>query len=103
MDYGGDYGKTLGIWMMAIGILNSLVSNAAQFSNSRAGALLSLPVSIAALVLFIIYWVRISGYNKQMDEDNLRGHDRDDRYDRGDDDDRPRRPQRGPASTDIRS
>lgn len=58
--------------------------------------LLTLPVAIAELVLLILYWVRIHGYNKLLTQGEFsNAHD--------EEDDRPRPPRREPTSTDIQS
>ena len=66
-------------------------------------ALVSLPLSIAALVLFILYWVRIYGYSTQLQADQGRSRARleDEDDDEDDVDDEPRRPTR-PSRPDDR-
>jgi hypothetical protein len=81
-----DYGNTLGMTTCAL--------NIASIIPYIGGCL-----GLAALICFIIYWVKIAGYSGRLatrpygdyDEDD-RYDDRDDRYDDEDDyDDRPRR------------
>jgi uncharacterized membrane protein len=113
LDDRSDYGKTLGLWWAATGVigvvvswLGSIVEIANQGNGGRGGGglgtILSAPLSIASLVLMIVYWVKIAGYSKQLKEDDEHGDERDRRDDRDDDyrdddrdvDDRPRRPSR---------
>jgi hypothetical protein len=50
------------------------------------GSILSLPFSLATFVLWIVYWVKIHGYGKQLEEDDRHPHREDDRF-RDEDDD----------------
>jgi hypothetical protein len=113
-DNGSDYGKTLGIWTMATNLIGSVISNVGQvmmIQGQGAGggaaptggvlALVAVPLSIASLVLFIVYWVKIAGYSKELDEDRGGGRGRDRGYDDDDVDDEPRRPSR-PSRPDDR-
>jgi hypothetical protein len=116
LDDGGDYGKMLGIWTLVSYWVSTLISNTLSFvmMSQRPGpggipqaspmaTLISMPFSIAFLVLFIVYWVKIAGYGRALAEDDLRGDDDDDDDDVEDDDldDRPRRPTR-PSRPDDR-
>ncbi|HET6576256.1 MAG TPA: hypothetical protein VFG68_21825 [Fimbriiglobus sp.] len=71
----GDFGRSLGITYNVLNLLGAIPYLGAIFS-------------IAGLVCFIIYWVKIAGYSRQLFEDS------EDRYnsydDRDDDDDRDR-------------
>ncbi|MEI7683441.1 MAG: hypothetical protein WCL32_00330 [Planctomycetota bacterium] len=98
IDDGSDYGKSLGIWMGALQIGSSVLSNAGSAAESGAVSGLGFLLSIVALILFIIYWVRIAGYSRIIATENDR---RDDRFD--DDDDFRSPSPRSPGSTDIRA
>jgi hypothetical protein len=97
----GDFGKQIGMWW-AICNVASLV----PYLGTLTG--------LVGLVLFIIYWVKVYGYSKELDataderddrpsrrrrdEDEREDDDRprrNRRYDDEDDDDRPRKPRRG--------
>ena len=44
--------------------------------NTNIGSLLAAPFQLASFVLWIVYWVKIAGYSRQLAEDDLRGdHD----------------------------
>jgi len=98
LDNGSDYGKSLGTIMLATEIGSWVVSNVGNAADSPPVSLIGSVLSLAGLVLFILYWVRIAGFSGQLKNDE---NDRDDRDDR-DFDDRPRSP-RLPGSTDITS
>ncbi len=80
----GDFGKTLGIVYFVSAFICGIVS----------------------LVCFIMYWVKIAGYNRTLAETggggggSRRGRSRDDDYD--DEDDRPRRRRRDEDDDDDR-
>ncbi len=92
------YGRTLGLTWLVLNLVGSIISNVGSFlTNPALGggpppgqgpdftglivSLVSLPFSLGSLVLFIVYWVRIYGYSRELDETSRRW----------DDDDRPRR------------
>jgi hypothetical protein len=114
IDDGGDYGKTLGMSWAAMQVLAQVIAwigAGIQFVEDiqRAGpprnpfdisfnvvSLASIPFSFLTLGLMVVYWVKIHGYSKRLDEDDKLPpvHRDDDRYRDDDDDlgDRPRRP-----------
>ena len=77
----GDFGRSLGITYNVLNLLGAIPYIGAIFS-------------IAGLVCFIIYWVKIAGYSRQLfedTEDRYNSYDeRDDRHDDRDDQDRSR-------------
>jgi len=80
-DRGGeDYGKNVGMTYCIMNLLSWI-----PYCGSLFG--------LVGLICFILYWVKIAGFSKQL---ATRGYDRDDDYDRDYDDDydRPRRRRR---------
>jgi hypothetical protein len=73
-DDGSDYGKTIGITGQVIGLLSGAFSNIAQ--NSPI-VLIGSVASLAALVLWIIYWVKVAGYSSRLDRGSRGGEDDD--------------------------
>jgi hypothetical protein len=65
----GDYGRTLGIVYPILAI-------------SGAVPYLGAVLSLASLVCWIIYWVKIAGYSQQLGDNPSSGQDWDDDYDR---------------------
>jgi len=65
LDEGGDYGKTIGLIGWVLYIVGSVVGNVGgagqQFGEMSGLTLVGLPISLVALVLWIVYWVRIYG------------------------------------------
>jgi len=88
LDVGGDYGKSLGIWMAALQLGGTVLSNVGRVAGSRAPSGIGGLLSLVSIVLFIIYWVRIAGFSRIIAAENDR---RDDRFD-DDDDVRPPAP-----------
>lgn len=73
----GDFGKNLGVMYNVMVLLGAIPYIGGIFS-------------IIGLVMWIIYWVKIAGYSRQLAEDSEdRMNSDDDRFD--DEDDRPRR------------
>ena len=86
IDDGGNYGKTVGLAMVGgervLGTLISWIGTglqvAAQVNNPMApgedvnfGSLLAAPFQLASFVLWIVYWIKIAGYSRQLAEDDL--------------------------------
>jgi hypothetical protein len=90
IDQGGDYGKTLGITMSALGIGSGILSNVGNTARAPAVSMIAGLIGLASLVMFIVYWVQIAGYSQKLGEDDQRGDDEDE----DDVDDEPRRPSR---------
>lgn len=92
LDEGGDYGKTLGLAAILLGIFGGVIQNAprAAAPNDPQMALIGAGVggliSMAQLALFVLYWVRVAGYSRQLADDDEEHTGADDEYD-----DRPRR------------
>ena len=112
IDDGSDYGKSVGMWWATTAVIGFVISSigsvytamqAAQQGGGGGpfgpmgrnpgeldvGTLVSLPFSLASFVLWIVYWVKISGYSRTLLEDDERPSRDDDRY-RDDEDDDPR-------------
>jgi len=98
LDDGSDYGRNVGTWLAGLNVGSFVLNLFGRAPELWFFNLLLLPLGIAELVLFILYWVRIHGYNKWLALGDIGNDGRDD-----EDDDRPRRRRRGPSSTDIRS
>jgi hypothetical protein len=99
LDNGGDYGMTIGIAAMALHVASSAINFVLREAGIRQGDLLgylSSLLALSALILFIIYWVQIAGYSRQLSRDS--GGKQFAR-----DDDIVPRERRGPTSTDIQS
>jgi heme/copper-type cytochrome/quinol oxidase subunit 2 len=98
MDEGGDYGKTLGLAWLILSMVGGVVQNLPEViaPNDQNVALIGMGLggvmSITQLVLFVLYWVRIAGYSRQLADDEYQDR-------RDDDDDRPPR-RRPPADED---
>ena len=117
IDDGGDYGKSLGIYTLVVYWASVVISNVVSLAtmqpqpgpggmpqSSPIATLISAPFSIAFFVMFILYWVRIASFSRELENDRGRGRDRryeDDDDDDQDDDDQPRRPSR-PSRPDDR-
>jgi choline-glycine betaine transporter len=78
---GENYGRTVGMSMVVLNLISLPLSIAGQFEPMLG--VINLPLSVVALVLFILYWVKMHGYASEL------GERPDDDYD--DEDDRPRR------------
>lgn len=79
MDEGGDYGKTLGLACILLFIGANVVQQVGQEVLGAAGgdrivAMALVGVSwfmhIGTLALFIIYWVKIAGFSRQLADDD---------------------------------
>ncbi len=87
---GGGYGKTLGLAGLMLVLFSCgacclplpLVGNNA-FGLAMGAGVVRLVVFVAVLVVFVLYWVRVAGYGRQLADDD------DDRYDAAAADDRP--------------
>jgi uncharacterized membrane protein len=109
---GEDYGKKLGLTGLIVnivgGILANVVSQVGSFTRDMTLVFvalgLSVVVAVIALVIFVMYWIKIAGFRKELQESRGREgdeyeDDRDAPYrgrrdDRDDDDDRDRRDDR---------
>jgi hypothetical protein len=93
LDEGGDYGKTLGLAAILLGLFGGVIQNAPRVAapNDPQMALVASGIggliSMAQLALSVFYWVKIAGYSRQLADDDEEHAGADDRYD----DDRPRR------------
>jgi hypothetical protein len=102
----GDYGYSIGLTMCGLNVASIPISFVLGLIPI-IGPILNLCLNIVELVLWIVYWVKIAGYSKQLlsrdfdddEEDNWddeehdrprKRHDEDDDDDEDDEDDRPR-------------
>lgn len=86
-----DYGKTLGLGCLIVNIAGGVISNVVQAIDPQlalVGAGVSMLMSVATLVMFIMYWSRIAGYSRELSEG---GDDYDDHTSDTDDRDEDRR------------
>lgn len=106
-DDGSDYGKGIGLANAIIGAVHFPLSLLSAVSQTMGMRMILLPVGLASLVLFIIFWTKIAGYSPRLTApprypDDRRDFDRDDDYPDDRRDDYPDRGPRGPASDAIR-
>jgi hypothetical protein len=103
-DDGSDYGRGIGLANAILGVVSIPLQLMSMAADTKMLGLIQLPLGLASLVLFIIFWVRIAGYSGQLaaagyrgDRDLERDDDdyRDDDY--RDDDYRDRGPRAGPS------
>jgi hypothetical protein len=87
-DDGSDYGKTIGLPNAILVAITASVNVLHLLSHSPAVRLILLPVGLANLVLFILFWVKIAGYSAQLASRPRYAEDGGDDFD--DYDDRPR-------------
>ena len=84
----GDYGKSLGLSALVFNFVSSVINNVVQVPA------VSVVVGIVSLTLWIMYWVKIAGFSRQIDrfwetygddddgdDDRERLDDRDDEFD----------------------
>ena len=73
---GGDFAKALGRWWLAVSVLGVAILVVPYVTHDSEGAGLALNLlSIAWLVLFVLYWLRVAGYSRQLQQDIDRDHD----------------------------
>jgi uncharacterized membrane protein len=88
-DDGSDYGKSLALTQAVLGVVSGVGTNVlAQASPDLAliGNGLSVVFSIVGLILFILFWVKIAGYSRQLAEDSGPPRDWERKFDDDDDD-----------------
>ena len=93
LDRRGDFGKTIGVCWLATTLLCVVIWFSPRYPDIPILDIAWYLFHIAALAFFIVYWVRIVSYRRQLERDIDRDIDRDDDRD-FEDDDRPRRPAR---------
>ncbi len=105
LDRGGDYAKVIGLWSNGLNLIAGFVSFGSNMAQNQAGVFAFYGIELLSTVLFIVYWVRIAAYSRELAADDLR----DDRHDADDDANdvhrevhRRRRRELGPQSTDFR-
>lgn len=105
-DDGSDYGKGIGLTYCILNLAGSFLGNAvSQIPDQQmTGSLVSLAVLAVTFSLWIVFWVKIAGYSRLLDEDDEGryrefgrrfGDDDDDDDDRDDGRDTPRIPSEG--------
>ncbi|MBI3411268.1 MAG: hypothetical protein HY040_23280 [Planctomycetes bacterium] len=99
-DDGSDYGKGIGLTYAILGVATLPLNVFSKISAEAALVLgmILLLAGIADIVLFIIFWVKIAGYSRQLGDHAFvpRGDDDYDRRDYPDDYDDRGPPPRGP-------
>jgi hypothetical protein len=89
-DDGSDYGKSIALTNCILGLVSGTISNVvSRMPNlERAGLVISLIGSVAGIVLFIVFWVKIANYSSQLAvDDDYRQRDIDRKLDQFNDDD----------------
>ncbi len=98
-DDGSDYGRMLGLINAILGVVGVPVNLLSQMRPSSQLRLVLLPLALVSLIVFILFWVKIAGYSRQLAVWE-RYEDFSSRYEDGDDHG-GRRP-RGKSSDAIR-
>ena len=65
LDDGSDYGKGVGLANAIIGVL-SLALNLVSRLSRQPVVMITGPLGLISIILFIIFWVRIAGYSKKL-------------------------------------
>jgi hypothetical protein len=98
-DDGGDYGQSMAMTVAVLNVVSFPISLAGQVPQMKtAASLINGFLSLMSLVLFIMFWVKIYGYSKQLAADDGWRPDR--RFDDFDDD-YPRGGSTPPPSSDA--
>jgi hypothetical protein len=100
-DDGSDYGKTVGLSNAIIGVVSIPFSMLSNIEHLRWVGIIQLPLALASLVLFIIFWVKIAGYSGRLAAPPRYSEGGPDYPDDGGDEDFDHGP-RGPSSDAIR-
>jgi hypothetical protein len=100
-DDGSDYGKAVGLAYAILVLVLAPLNIIRRFSRIEGMACVSGPIALAALVVFIIFWVKIAGFSGRLVAPYHRDEALD--YNRGDfpDDNYPERGPQGPPSDAI--
>jgi hypothetical protein len=65
LDDGSDYGKGVGLANAIIGVLSFALNMVSRLSRQPV-VMITAPLGLISLILFIIFWVRIAGYSKKL-------------------------------------
>lgn len=65
LDDGSDYGKGIGLANAIIGVLSFALNMVSRLSRQPV-VIITAPLGLISLILFIIFWVRIAGYSKKL-------------------------------------
>jgi hypothetical protein len=65
-DDGSDYGKGVGLTSAILVVVSIPLNMISQVSKSPAIGILLLPLGLASLIVFIMFWVKIAGYSSQL-------------------------------------
>jgi hypothetical protein len=65
LDDGSDYGKGVGLAHAIIGVLSFALDMVSRLSRQPV-VMITAPLGLISLILFIIFWVRIAGYSKKL-------------------------------------
>ena len=66
MDDFTDYGKRIGLANAILGVVLSAADVLSSIAPSAGWAFILTPAVLVSLVLFIIFWVRIAGYSREL-------------------------------------
>jgi hypothetical protein len=61
-----DYGKRIGLANAILGVVLSAANVLSSIAPSVWWGFILIPVGLVSLVLFIIFWVRIAGYSREL-------------------------------------
>jgi hypothetical protein len=65
LDDGSDYGKGIGLANAIIGVVSFALNMMSRLSRQPV-VMITGPLGLISLILFIIFWVRIAGYSKKL-------------------------------------
>jgi len=65
LDDGSDYGKGVGLAHAIIAVLSFALNMVSRLSRQPV-VIITAPLGLVSLILFIIFWVRIAGYSKKL-------------------------------------
>jgi hypothetical protein len=68
LDDGSDYGKGIALTQAILGLVGGVIGNGLGNVQGmqQAGLLVSSVMSLAGLVLFIMFWVKVANYSNQL-------------------------------------
>ena len=112
-DDGSDYGKSIGLTVAVINVLTTFANFASNAASPDVAGVFGCGVGLVGileLVLFVVFWVKISNYSGQLAQEGYRGNPREtflrrfdeDEFDRGEHGGRDLPPEPPPGSDQIK-